>query len=441
MPKGKDWRREPRKELPAKGVAPEKLSAPNTDAASIQGQEVSATPLAAGDVWMRDPETGIVSPRNLLDAVGPIESGGGGTPAASDRIEDADANTSVDTAGDDVTLAVPNPGSQVNVFFEGNPNPMFRIFRDGSGRTGLAFGTGLATPNAQLTNPDTARILMESLSAARFAQRFNSGGTPSPSAAPAGYIDFFAEPVGSAARLFGIDQAGIKLGPFGDFAGDLIFTRNQWGAFSCGGRAGANVFENFCGFLAGQHTEGNAGASTVNIDSGGRYFAWPSGAVSGNDGGFQTHVLGRRNTEIKMMVKFRLPTTTSVRMFIGLSDQSLATMVGADSPAAGNFIGLQFSTPRSDANWQTLRRATTTTVGNTGVAVDALAHYLVIWTRPSIAEFALYNSSFTQQYYTALATQLPAAATDLALICAVETQTSAARQIDTYYGNVMASTA
>ncbi len=63
--------------------------------------------------------------------------------------------------------------------------------------------------------------------------------------------------------------------------------------------------------------------------------------------------------------------TTSIRVYSGLADQTSVTMVGNDNPA-GNYTGFQFSTNRSDTNWQFITKdGTTQKVINTGIAFTA----------------------------------------------------------------------
>jgi len=56
---------------------------------------------------------------------------------------------------------------------------------------------------------------------------------------------------------------------------------------------------------------------------------------------------------------------TGTRAFVGLTDQTIATMTASDAPIAGNFIGFQYSTNRADTAWKVIRRDGTTTAAAT----------------------------------------------------------------------------
>jgi hypothetical protein len=67
--------------------------------------------------------------------------------------------------------------------------------------------------------------------------------------------------------------------------------------------------------------------------------------------------------------------TTTIRLFTGLSNQTTTTMAGADNPA-GNYVGFQYTTGRSDTTWQFVTKDNTTqTVVDTNLAVTATNVY------------------------------------------------------------------
>lgn len=124
--------------------------------------------------------------------------------------------------------------------------------------------------------------------------------------------------------------------------------------------------------------------------------------------------------------------TTSIRTFVGLGNQTIATMVGADAPT-GHHIGFQYSTNRSDTNWQfEMRDGTTQNVVNTGVAFTAnkvydLSFYCVnqcnsvSWQIKNITDGTITKGSTSSN--------LPGASTSLRMVVGVSTLTTTAKNI------------
>lgn len=197
--------------------------------------------------------------------------------------------------------------------------------------------------------------------------------------------------------------------------------------------SGATPFLSDAGLLRGYTTTGTIAQASA---AAGLSINLLSGATSGNDAGIeQNNLVLRRDMQYWLMTKYRLPDVTSVRMFIGMTDQTLATMVGADNPA-GNYVGMSFSTPRGDTTWKWIRKnGTTQTVTNTSLAVDALVHFLRfrIFTVPSIIVSQLFDSAYVAQHTTGMATSLPAGTVALRFVAGVETQTAAGRSLDYFY--------
>ena len=93
---------------------------------------------------------------------------------------------------------------------------------------------------------------------------------------------------------------------------------------------------------------------------------------------------------------FRISSLADVRLFIGYSDQTLATMAGSDNPA-GSYIGLQFSSARGDTNWQYVAKdGTTQLLTDSGVAASTNFFILRIGYDPAaIVHMALFNNSWS----------------------------------------------
>ncbi len=70
--------------------------------------------------------------------------------------------------------------------------------------------------------------------------------------------------------------------------------------------------------------------------------------------------------------KFGLEQTNDIRMFYGMADQDFATMTGSDDPP-GNYVGVQFSDPRTDTNFQFITKdGVTRPIQDTGIAKSLL---------------------------------------------------------------------
>jgi len=170
------------------------------------------------------------------------------------------------------------------------------------------------------------------------------------------------------------------------------------------------------------------GTPTYTLDANGTYVTYTSGTVSGNEAGISSAILCRRDAQFWGQVRFKLPTTTSVRMFIGWTNQTLATMAGSDTPA-GEYWGISYSTVRGDANWQLLDSdGVTVTATDLGVAVST---NWLHWRNVGFASvgLGLLFSSVMASLGGSSAANGPASTTGLRFVAVVETQTGAARTL------------
>jgi hypothetical protein len=123
---------------------------------------------------------------------------------------------------------------------------------------------------------------------------------------------------------------------------------------------------------------------------------------------------------------------TSIRTFVGLANQTIATMVGNDNPA-GHTIGFQFSTNRADANWQfqtkdnTTQNVINTTIPFTANHVYDLSFYCsntcttVYWQVDDV--------TFGTTAEGSTASNLPGASTSLRQVLGVSALTATAKNI------------
>jgi hypothetical protein len=184
--------------------------------------------------------------------------------------------------------------------------------------------------------------------------------------------------------------------------------------------------------------DGAAATGTVLIgeDADGIYDKMSSGATSGNEGGWAAGypVHARRHNSI-FIVKLKLVSTALVRGFWGLIDKTLANSCGSDDPA-GSYIGLQYSSPRADANWQFVCKDNVTqNIHDTGIAVSTNAVYARFTLNDSVPNILaeLLDSNYAVVATYTFIANLPATATGLWPVVGVETQTAALKAWQMYF--------
>ncbi len=155
-------------------------------------------------------------------------------------------------------------------------------------------------------------------------------------------------------EIISVGGAGIKIIP-GELIGIILGT-GQDGRFDPNASTGAPFYD-VSGLLHGITL---AGTESRALDADGVYTNFVTAGSTGNDAGFRTdsdiiHVSGSYLQWFR--VGIALPSLTAIRMFCGFTDQTLATMVGSDSPA-GKYCGFQFSSVRGDSNWRLVSRGT-----------------------------------------------------------------------------------
>jgi hypothetical protein len=172
------------------------------------------------------------------------------------------------------------------------------------------------------------------------------------------------------------------------------------------------VFGYMANFATAATTNDTAGTSSTNT-------TFIRGSTTGANGFFYRARVG-------------VVDTTSIRIFSGLTNQSSATMVGADNPA-GHYIGFQFSTNRADTNWMiTSKDGTTQTATSTGIAFAANKVYdltffcsqqctSITWRVDNVTD----NTNATGT----VSTNLPGTTTSLRIAEAVSTLTTAVKNL------------
>jgi hypothetical protein len=122
-----------------------------------------------------------------------------------------------------------------------------------------------------------------------------------------------------------------------------------------------------------------------------------------------------------------LTSTTSQRIWICLTDQSLAVMANSDNPA-GNYACFRFSTDASDANWKLITKdGTTQNVQDSGVAVNTSGHYFEIFENSSTGQWSFWIDN---ALVGASSSNIPSANTNLKYVVGGEARAAAAKDID-----------
>lgn len=258
-----------------------------------------------------------------------------------------------------------------------------------------------------------------------------------------------ATPVGGRARLYLISgfgafpawpvvklSSGAELGPIGEIAGALSY-RGQWGAYI----ANTNTLAG-----TGFGVIGNpvlTGVEASAIDNGGRRKTYTTLAVVGSNAGVESQaVFMRRNSAFSVLIKARVEqahVAGQQRMFVGLTNDTLANMLAADAPAAGmHFVGLLCRS--TDSNWQWVSRGGGSLgVATSGIAVGITDIYLRITQRGSTSLFLeLLDSAFTVLATRTQTLNLPGISTDLGFALGIQSLDGVARAVGTHYGEFVA---
>lgn len=155
-----------------------------------------------------------------------------------------------------------------------------------------------------------------------------------------------------------------------------------------------------------------------------------AGASSSNTAAFRGSAAGANG--FFYMTRVGVVDTTSIRVFSGMADQTIATMVGADNPS-GNHVGFQFSTGRGDANWQfTTKDNSTQSVTNTGMAFSAnkvYDLYFMCTKQCASITWEIQNVTDGTKATGTTSSNLPSTSTALRMVLGVESQTTAAKNI------------
>jgi hypothetical protein len=244
-----------------------------------------------------------------------------------------------------------------------------------------------------------------------------------PPKAAAGFVKTYAQTLGGREMLGGRDSNGFASPYQPALFNNLIMMLTTGGSTTVNGYgttvtndttvshpAATETFGYMTNFATAATAGDTAGTSSVNTT----FFR---GSTTGANGFFFRARVG-------------VVDTASVRLFTGLANQTIATMVQADNPA-GNHIGFQYSTGRADTNWQFERKDNTTqSVTDTGIAVTASKVYemtfycnaqctTVFWQLDNVTDGTTAQGSVT--------TNLPTNSTAMRIVHGVDAITTTAR--------------
>lgn len=180
-------------------------------------------------------------------------------------------------------------------------------------------------------------------------------------------------------RHYTIDGVGRVFGPLGTMRG-VFSPHGMVGSMGGFGVGGIVTDINSYGLLANPTKVLNGGTESKSYQTIDHNFFYEqtTAAVIDADVGFEwgKHVSGEGPVSLSYL--FRIDSAANIRLFIGYTNQTLATMLGADNPA-GVYFGLQFSTARADTNWQWVEKGVggTQVLTDSGVAAGTTAGFLI----------------------------------------------------------------
>lgn len=258
------------------------------------------------------------------------------------------------------------------------------------GQPGLQFGPGGSTaPDTVLVRGQAGRWNVTSLFV------FPEIATPTMSPALSDQIGLYAKDFAGVARLFQQDDSAREIGPLGLNLGNFGNLSYPIGWFQINeeGTSSLAAF-NGDGTLSAPTVEGTVNTSVMDTNL--LFFETDTGSTINTDAGIRWPIHLELSGQV-LVYAFRVSAVTSLRAFIGWTDQTFSTMLGSDNPA-GNYIGLQFSTARGDANWQYVQKdGITQTLTNSGVAASNDIRIFKLQYIPGAIIGTLYNVSWVVQ--------------------------------------------
>ena len=229
---------------------------------------------------------------------------------------------------------------------------------------------------------------------------------------------------------------------FGPSWEDIWFLHPQgqggWGHYAAGDSATALMEIGMLDAL----TETDS-TSSVALDADGLHLVQNTAAAANAFAGIDNTLANpsRREMNPAAIIKFKMSPTTDIRLFAGLSNDTMFNMVAIDDPVA-DFVGLQYSSARGDSTWQFVSKdGTTLSILDSNVPVDTAVHYLVIFVDDAASEIMVYlldnNFNVESARLFDSTDNLPRTGQGLTIVSAVESQAAAAKTIRQYKGDIV----
>lgn len=116
--------------------------------------------------------------------------------------------------------------------------------------------------------------------------------------------------------------------------------------------------------------------------------------------------------------------TTTVRAWFGFTDRAIATQLGSDDPASGNFAMFRYSTAAGDTNWMcAVKDGSSISATSSGVAIDTSNHFFEIQEDVTSVNYKFYIDN---ALVCTKASNLPSASTNLRWLTGIQTLAASA---------------
>ncbi len=229
------------------------------------------------------------------------------------------------------------------------------------------------------------------------------------------------------------EATGVRWGAAGpSLLGRALFADGQWGYWSAGTSADSMTDAGVVGSVIEADT-----SSILEKTVDGVSLQQTSAASAGSDTKIHSGAQAiNLDHEPILVIKFKLGSTTDIRFFAGLSETT--SFVNADDIGV-EVVGVQYSTARPDTNWQFIAHdGTTQTTTDSGVAVDTLAHYMMVdAVTPTSVKVSILDAAFVELASTTFTTGLPAGSKDMGMSSGIEPLAAVAKTIDQFHGSIV----
>ena len=180
-------------------------------------------------------------------------------------------------------------------------------------------------------------------------------------------------------------------------------------------------------------------SSSYNADSAGLYFEQVSGTTIGNDVALYQSPLEELapNYDPLFITKFKVLDNTDIRIFVGMTTEAY-NAVNDNDTIGGDAVGFQFSTNRSDTNWQLITNdGGTQTTTDSGLAFSTSQVYITEMEFSGVGtsvRFRISDENFNPLMGdTTVTSNIPDVASDLSPMNSLQTLATAAKTSRFYW--------